>query len=234
MTHPSRDDLPRPAGSDQRGGANADSAAQRLPQARSMERNQARRRRMRQAPKRVARRFVALPSRMSPATAIVVILVVGLMALSLATPLRNYYEQRTELAQLQSTIQEQERHKAELQAELNRFENEDYLKEQARIRLGVIEPGESAYRIISPKITGAAGADAPGAGKSPSEQEYENSPWFKKLWDSVAVEPGEESPGDVGRAPAGQGEDQNPGANLEGAEQPSDDMKLPTLPENQP
>ena len=127
-----------------------------------MERNQARRRRMRQAPQRVARRFVALPSRMSPGAAIVVILVVVLMALSLATPLRNYYEQRTELAQLQSTIQEQERHKAELQAELNRFENEDYLKEQARIRLGVIEPGESAYRIISPKITGAAGEDAPG------------------------------------------------------------------------
>src|SRR5699024_12453707 len=89
ISHPSRDNSPRPAGSDQRGGANADSAGQRLPQARSMERNQARRRRMRQAPQRVARRFVALPSRMSPGAAIVVILVVSLMAPSLATPLRN-------------------------------------------------------------------------------------------------------------------------------------------------
>src|SRR5699024_1516680 len=175
-----------------------------------------------------------LPSRLSPDAGIVVILVVVLIALSLATPLRNYYEQRTELAQLQSTIQEQERHKAELQAELNRFENEDYLKEQARIRLGVIEPGESAYRIISPKIPGAAGEDAPGAGKSPPEQEYENSPGLKKLWDSVAVEPGEEAPGDPGRAPAGQRAGQGSGSSPEGSEQPSGDMKLPILPDNQP
>lgn len=230
MTNPSRDSSTRPDGTHPQGGSNADEEGQRLPQARSMERNQERRRRVQQAPKRAARRFVALSSQMNPASAIFVILVVGLLAFSVATPLRNYFEQRTELAQLQATIKEQERHKAELQQELNRYDNEDYLKEQARIRLGVIEPGESAYRIISPKINGAAGEDAPGAGKSPSEQEYEESPWFKKLWDSIAVSPDEPS---AGVQPGADGPGGPEGGPADG-QHPGGGMKLPVLPENQP
>ena len=204
------------------------------PAPRSTEARSRRARAARDAPRQMARSFVQLKSSVNPGVLVITVLVLAAVVVSVSQPLRNYFEQRAEIAEVNAKIDRQEAEKQALTEEIEKYGSEAYLKEQARTRPGVTEPGESAYRIISPKITGAAGEDAPGAGKSPSEQEYENSPWFKKLWDSVAVEPGEEAPGDAGSAPAGQGEDQGTGGNPEGGEQPSDDMKLPILPENQP
>ncbi|MGJ4050799.1 FtsB family cell division protein [Corynebacterium macclintockiae] len=182
----------------------------RLPRARSIERRERRRERAQTAPKRMARTFVAVPKNMSPATWLVALMLAIFLALSIANPLRNYFEQRAELAQINAKIEGQEKEKAELTNELNRYRDQDYIKEQARTRLGLIEPGESAYRIISPKIHAdklgtEQGEDATG--------DESNRDWYARLWDSISTP--EEA----------KDEDSDPA---------KENHKLPTVPEQNP
>ena len=155
----------------------------RLPQARSVQRQQERRQRVHTAPSRFARSFVSLPQRINPLATVIATVLVIFLALSIATPLRNYFEQRAEIARLDEKIHAQEQRKNELTDELNRYNNEDYIKEQARTRLGLIEPGESAYRIISPRIK----STAPGDGVTGDEGQQGEREWYQKLWDSLSV-----------------------------------------------
>ncbi len=155
-----------------------------LPRSRSLEARDRRRARAQQAPRRMARSFIQLPKQMNPLVTLGVVLLVICLALSIATPLRNYFEQRATLAQLNADIAQQQQRKGELTKELNKYQNEDYIKEQARTRLGLIEPGESAFRIMSPKIhSGTPGSDSIGQHEEPTE----SKPWYQELWDSIAI-----------------------------------------------
>lgn len=182
----------------------------RLPRARSIERRERRRARAQTAPKRMARSFVEVPKNMSPTTWLVTLVLVIFLAVSIANPLRNYFEQRAELAQLNQEIEAQEKEKAELTSELNRYRDEDYIKEQARTRLGLIEPGESAYRIISPKIhADELGTESEEGSNGESEG---NRDWYAQLWDSIST----------------------PEEELQEDDPATEDHKLPTVPEENP
>lgn len=182
----------------------------RLPRARSIERRERRRERAQTAPKRMARTFVAVPKNMSPATWLVALMLAIFLALSIANPLRNYFEQRAELAQINAKIEGQEKEKAELTNELNRYRDEDFIKEQARTRLGLIEPGESAYRIISPKIhADELGTESEEGSNGESEG---NRDWYAQLWDSIST----------------------PEEELKEDDPATEDHKLPTVPEENP
>jgi cell division protein FtsB len=139
-----------------------------LPEPRSRESRTRRARAAKAAPKRLARSFVELPKKANPLVALTVIVVVTVMALTVAQPLRNYFQQKADLAQVNAKIDDQMQQRQDLSDELNRYRDENYVKEQARVRLGVVEPGETAYRLTDPKIdAGATGA--PGAGEAPED-----------------------------------------------------------------
>lgn len=154
-----------------------------LPRARSIERQERLRERAQAAPRRAVRSFVQLPKKVNPMVLIAAAIVVIFLAVSIAQPLRNYFEQRAELAQINSQIAQQERERDRLTEELNRYDNEDYIREQARTRLGLIEPGESAFRIMSPEIH----ANAPGSTPSADEEVAERGEWYQQLWDAISI-----------------------------------------------
>ena len=162
-----------------------------IPRARSVERQERLRERAQAAPKRAARRFVQLPQQINPMVLAVAAAVVIILGVTIAQPLRNYFEQRAELAEIDAKIAQQEQERDRLTAELNRYQNDDYVREQARTRLGLIEPGESAFRIISPNINANAPESTPGA----DETTPERSAWYQQLWDSISI-PDEAALGD--------------------------------------
>lgn len=174
-----------------------------LPRPRSVERHDRRQQQVRQAPKKLARSFVELPKKINPLVSVAVILVVAFVALSVATPLRTYFQQRAELAEINATIERQLREREELTEELDRYTSEAYIREQARTRLGVIEPGESAFRLMSPDIT-TGSPDDPGQDRD----EVNPDPWYTQLWGSVAT-----PPEDGGEGPADPEGDGGPGDN---------------------
>ncbi len=132
------------------------------------------------------------------------------LVLTLAMPLRTFAEQRAELAETRENIARMEERTRELQAERERFSEPSYIKEQARIRLGLVEEGETPFRIIDPALAPATGDDPVGEEALPAK------PWYEQLWDSVSKPPEEEKPANPAR---------------DEATRPD---RLPTVPEQEP
>ncbi|SDR82382.1 Cell division protein FtsB [Corynebacterium timonense] len=111
----------------------------------------------------------------------VIIAVVLLVLVAVAVPLRNYYEGRSEIARLEASIQELEQRKADLEGDIAKHRDEEFIKQEARRRLGMIEPGETAWRIIDPRMT---------HGESITTDEIPDTrPWPQVMLDSLREVP---------------------------------------------
>jgi cell division protein FtsB len=108
-------------------------------------------------------------------------LVLCAVALSVAFPLRNYLEQRTELADAVASQQSLEQQRDELQARKNALQDAAYVAAEARRRLQYVTPGETVFVVHAPDL----GADAPSGAAAPASDQ----PWYGSLWDTLA-EPG--------------------------------------------
>lgn len=173
----------------------------RLPQPRSTEERTRRVRAAKDAPKRLARSFVQLKSSINPAVLALTVLVLAAVVVSVATPMRNYFQQRAQIAEVNAQIERQETEKRALTEEIEKYGSEAYLKEQARTRLGLVEPGETAYRLLDPGIN--SGADyVPG---EVTETPEAPSPWYSQLWGAIATPPvAEKDPADAVPPPEGE------------------------------
>ncbi|MHC9552003.1 septum formation initiator family protein [Corynebacterium diphtheriae] len=114
--------------------------------------------------------------------------IVIVLCVAILRPLNTYMDQKAETARLKASIAEKQIEKERLLAELEKYDSEAYVKEQARKRLGVIAPGEKAYRVMTPEL------ENQGSHVSTKEETKAKNPWYEKLWDSVTiVEPAEEA-----------------------------------------
>ncbi len=109
-------------------------------------------------------------------------LVVCLLAISLAYPLREYLAQRGDIADYRATVAEQEQRVAELQRQHRRWNDEAYVQAQARERLHYVMPGETSYVVLESDEAPSADGVVEAA---PSERR--RRPWFTDLWHSVEV-----------------------------------------------
>ncbi|QCB28102.1 FtsB family cell division protein [Corynebacterium endometrii] len=122
-------------------------------------------------------------SRMDIAGVSVLIAVVLIILFAIAVPLRNYYDGRTELARLNESIASAQQEKERLQTEIERYQDPEYIRQEARRRLGLVAPGEVAYRIVDPRMS-------QGESLSTDKQaESDQREWYEVLWDSVAEKP---------------------------------------------
>ncbi|MCK7642853.1 septum formation initiator family protein [Corynebacterium sp. P6145] len=112
----------------------------------------------------------------------ILILVLILVLVMIAVPVRNYFQQRAEIARLSASIAERTERRDALVDEIEKYRSEAYIREQARQRLGVIEPGETPFRIIDPEITTSTATTGGGEDTAPTV----SGPWWGVLWNSVA------------------------------------------------
>ena len=80
--------------------------------------------------------------------AAVLALVVCLLAISLAYPLREYLAQRGDIAGYRGQVAEQEARVAELRRQHARWSDQAYVEAQARERLHYVMPGETSYVVL--------------------------------------------------------------------------------------
>lgn len=123
----------------------------------------------------------------SPRRVVIVVTVVCFLGLALAAPLRTFFDMRSEAAAVAAE-------QAELTAQLKKLEERkaqlddpDYVRAQARERLGFVTRGETPYIV-----------ELPGEQFAPPEEvtaERDSAhPWYKNLWDSVSQPLPEEDP----------------------------------------
>jgi cell division protein FtsB len=114
--------------------------------------------------------------------AAVLALVVCLLAISLAYPLREYLAQRSDIATYQSLVTAQQRRVSDLEAAKRRWRDPAYVKAQARERLHFVMPGETSYVVLEPDE-----APAPSDRSAATPQAAQARPWYGDLWHSVQV-----------------------------------------------
>ena len=152
---------------------------------------------VRETPKRVRRlsnarrtpdrsRSAALVSRVrhvDAKRAVVLALVISIVALTLAMPMRTYFAQRSELRQLTASNVEKERELADYRQKVNEQEDPAYIEAKARSELLFVKPGETPLVMMYP------GDDQRRAAAEEAEKRA-RAPWYGRLWDSVATPPG--------------------------------------------
>jgi len=107
-------------------------------------------------------------------------LVVCMLAISLAYPLREYLAQRGDISEYEARVREQRARVAELEKAQQRWSDPAYVEAQARQRLRYVMPGEIAYVVLEADDT------PPQDGvvvKPPAEAEA--APWYADLWHTV-------------------------------------------------
>lgn len=107
--------------------------------------------------------------------AAILALVVCVIALSLAYPLREYIAQRAEITELREENARTKENVADLEQRNDELQRRPYIEQEARTRLHYQYPDEKAYVVV-----GDDGGDTADkrATKSPD-------PWFTQLWKSV-------------------------------------------------
>ncbi|MGH8969197.1 MAG: FtsB family cell division protein [Actinomycetes bacterium] len=111
--------------------------------------------------------------------AAVLALVVCLLAIALAYPLREYLAQRGEIGDLEAKVAQQQRRVTELERDRDRWRDPAFVRAQARERLHFVLPGETAYVVLEPDE-----APAPVAAVQ-QERVPQRRPWFTDLWQTV-------------------------------------------------
>jgi cell division protein FtsB len=117
------------------------------------------------------------------ARAIALSVVLLILTISYATSLRIYFSQAHEISATKAEIAERQQRILQLQGELARWDDEGYVRSQARERLGWVVPGETGFTVVDAEgrpLGGGAEIKAESASDEPAQDS-----WWSKLWGSV-------------------------------------------------
>ncbi len=108
-------------------------------------------------------------------------LVLCALVVSAALPLREFFAQRGQIAQLEQKRALHEARVKALETQLRQWQDPAYVAAQARSRLHFVLPGETAYVLLAPSAAPVP-ADQSRAGVRATGPE---APWYSQVWGSV-------------------------------------------------
>lgn len=109
-------------------------------------------------------------------------LVLVIIALSVYSPLTSFIKQHQEIKSTKDNIATLEAEKEDLQRQVSLWEDDNYVKQQARSRLFYVEPGETPYLVVGLDPTSELADDTSAAAKTAPEDS-----WTTKLWGSLQL-----------------------------------------------
>jgi cell division protein FtsB len=112
--------------------------------------------------------------------ATVLVLVLGALVLAYAYPVRIYLNQQAQIAALESNQVNQQQHIKDLRAEAAKWQDDEYVKAQAKRRLQMVLPGDTVFIPVQPSSANTAASTDPDAGTAKA-----TGPWYGQLWSSV-------------------------------------------------
>lgn len=117
--------------------------------------------------------------------AAVLALVFCAVVVTLAYPVREYVAQRAQIAALRAQEKAQLAAVEELRRQDARWNDPAYIRQQARERLHFVEPGETAYIVLTPPTPQPVSRVPQASGQAPIT--VSAGTWFGRLWGTVEV-----------------------------------------------
>ena len=130
------------------------------------------------SPVRAPRRRLRLTGRSA-----VLVLVLAVLAVSYASSMRAYLEQRAHIGDLKAEIAAREAAIDDLSRERQRWEDPAYAEQQARERFGYVMPGETSYVVLD-EDGEPLEAEATLSEKTPADPADQQA-WWDRTWGSV-------------------------------------------------
>ena len=104
------------------------------------------------------------------------------ITIMLAPTVKIFFEKRAEIAALQADISAKQVQQNELRRQVSRWQDPNYVKQQARDRINMVMPGETGYWVFGSDLPAGSSSGEAGAG---SVQDPAELPWVDSLWDSI-------------------------------------------------
>ena len=106
--------------------------------------------------------------------------VVGVIALGTAYPVVTYFDQDREIKRINTHISQLQQENAQLKAEQTWWNDDNYVRQQARSRLYYVNPGDTPY-----VVTGITEDSTKADGTSANAKNAPEDAWTTKIWDSL-------------------------------------------------
>ncbi len=116
--------------------------------------------------------------------ALVLGVVVVLLALVLASPLQRFLQARASASQTEQENIATSARVAQLQKQMDLWNDPAYVEQQARARLQYARPGDTVYVVIDP---GRSTANASAQQTTPVTTDQSQAGWQAKAWTSLQV-----------------------------------------------
>ncbi|MDQ4490265.1 septum formation initiator family protein [Sinomonas sp. ASV486] len=123
---------------------------------------------------------VPVPARAFSGRIVALAVVLVAITIMLAPTVRIFIGQRAEISALQGDIAAKQAEQDSLRQSIARWQDQNYVKQQARDRINMVMPGETAYWVFGD--TGAATTGTSSSGTAPASAE---KPWTQGFWDSL-------------------------------------------------
>ena len=109
-------------------------------------------------------------------------IVLVIIALSVYTPLTSFIRQQNEINDAKASIAALQAEQDSLNAQVSWWQDDNYVKQQARSRLFYVQPGETPYLVVGVDSTSELADDTSAAAKTAPEDS-----WTTKLWGSLQL-----------------------------------------------
>jgi cell division protein FtsB len=104
------------------------------------------------------------------------------ITIMLAPTVKIFIDKRAEIAALEADIAAKQSAQDDLKRQVSRWQDPNYVKQQARDRINMVMPGETGYWVFGSDMPAGTAASDPGAAAA---QDPANVPWVDSLWESI-------------------------------------------------
>jgi len=104
------------------------------------------------------------------------LVVIALVVVTLAIPVRSWFAQRAQIAALEADVQAKQARVDDLRVQVERWQDPAFIASEARKRLHFVVPGEVGYVVL--------GVDGKPIQTDPT-QATPDIPWYSKIWNGL-------------------------------------------------
>ena len=104
------------------------------------------------------------------------------ITIMLAPTVKIFIDKRAEIAALEADIAARQAERDNLKLQVSRWQDPNYVKQQARDRINMVMPGETGYWVFGSDLPAGTASGQAGTG---SAEDPANLPWVDSLWESI-------------------------------------------------